>query len=228
MKIFYKITAIVLLGWVGLILNSNVSLATTLEEKQQIASKVFQAPGAKWEVFEQPFWKHSVIFHLTSGPDPVNGDYRRPFVAVDQGNKGYVLTDNTLMNTSAISNFDSKASQEVIKITKDNVEEYARFFARVYGIPNCEVQDIIPFFKSRLTRVTEQKDREDLQKLIEEEANCQKEGLHFSTIIPMGDGFLVNYFWRYGGYSVKSYVVIHRNGTIVHPVDKWEPRENNP
>ncbi len=226
MKTPYKILKMALAVVILSVNNSAISVAT-LEEKKQIALQVFPAPGAdaKWEIFEQPFWKHSVIFHLTSTSDP--RWIHRPFVAVDEKDKAYLLSDDTVKVGAdlIIGNFNTLVMQETegVQITKNNIEDYARFFARVYGRPGCDAQDRMGLLKSRLKQFTEEHDRKEIEKSIDQELKCQKEGLHL-TITPTAKGhFSVRYSWLDGEYPVDFDVLIRCDGTIILKEEKWQP-----
>lgn len=196
-------------------LGNSVIFAATIEDKKQIAMKVFPTPGAeaKWEIFEQPFWKHSVIFHLVSVSDP--HWVHRPFVAVDEQNKGYLLSEHALKMSqpSLIQNFNHLTLQEHIEITKANIEEYARFFGEVSALPSWAGQDRINMMQMNLSQEKDEERRKESQKVLDDLIASKKEGLRYS-VNPNGENFFVTYFWRDGEYSLHSDILIHRDGTV--------------
>lgn len=215
MKIFYKTIILALFTLVVLFLNIEGTSATTLDEKKQIASQVFPAPGAKWEVFEQPFWKHSVIFHLTSVSDP--RWYHRPFVAVDEKDKGYLLSDGALKVSSSLilENFNDLALKENLEIPPKEEIEYALFFAKVFGLASWDNEDR----KSDLTTQKDEQRRKESQKFLDKILLNKKDGIR--VLISSADDS-IRYSWFEGEYSVYCDAVIHRNGTIALREKKWQ------
>lgn len=184
-------------------------IANTIEEKELIASQLYQAPGAQWEVYDQPFWKHWTILQLISSDlaTLVPGPYPRPFVAVDEQGAGYLLTNmNDGDREAALENFNQLALQEAIEVTANNIEEYAHFFIQVYGGLRFE------FLEARSGYLKRHFEKDETKPKLEEQLDVSDRLMHV-TGYPFAEHFFVNYTWH-NGYWVPSQVLIYRNGTV--------------
>lgn len=107
--------------------------APSLDEKRQAAAAFLQCPQARWEVVEQPFWPHQMLFKLRSCAWP-----HRPTVAVDEQGTARLLTDTILLRfseESVLKTFNAVARTEAVRITAGNAAAYLRFFlaAHLHG-----------------------------------------------------------------------------------------------
>ncbi len=113
-------------------------------EAKTFSSTLYPAPGAQWEVFEQPFFRVNTIYRLKHVGDPRY--LHQPFVAVDPSGQEYMLTFNVvhLSRQQILNDFNKLVREEKLNIDATNVEEYARFFVQVHGLTTPSISTIRP------------------------------------------------------------------------------------
>jgi len=217
---------ILVFTFTSLLLLYNIVQASTIEEKRMIAEHSFSSPNAKWEVLDQPYIKKYVLFKL------VDSDHtHRPVIAVGEQDKGLLLTYGVVhvSPNPLIGAFNDIVRDEGINVTADNVEEYARFFASVYGIPTWIARDSLSYMKKQLKWIEDQGDMEKvalLKERIRWKSEEQQQELQVH-ITPIGRKFHVEYVYLakepQNEFKVTNSFFIHNDGTVVSQEQaKWQ------
>ena len=216
------------------IFSAENSSGAALKEKEKVAGKIFPTPDAQsqWEILDQPFWKNHVVFKLNKV-----SDYRwphRPVVAVNDRNAGFILSHNVLKVSpqSILENFNNIAKAESLQITKENIEEYAAFFARVYGIPSWQTYDNLSLLEGRLDSGQFSDNAREIKESIDRIKRQQKQKWA-TDIVSKDKNYFVTFIYFFEEpkktYEVRNEFSFHSNGTIeAMGQERWTPLSQVP
>ena len=193
----------------------------SFDKNMEAANKLFACPGAKWDVVNQPFWRHHAILKLRSCQWP-----HRPTVAVDEQGIAHLLTDDVqkISEETTLNNFNTMVKGESVEINADNASNYLRLFINAHLNWREELYFGDGDLEQKVKKLWQQFDT----KRRSEETDHLKAELATPEVIPLtkvneGRGYRATVFawspdWAKDTINppgIERYdILIHRDGTI--------------